>query len=268
MEMSAPATCCCPLCELEYALLSELNDSTSETKYQTFASLSPILSAFPTGNDLLSQLRQRQGSDNHAPESDNILGELLRISRTPLHGIGRHLLLLILMPAIHKTSSQIAFGFPSLARDDIAQHLLTCLLDIVSSQALCAQTSHFAFAITRAMRRSAFRWAIRESDLSVPASLQENTLNELSTDPNSSFEPKLLLSDFLSRCLSSGLLTPPEYELLLLFKIQGVSSEVLAARQHVSEVAFRHRMQRVIEKLRRVARARPASSQPPEAAVA
>jgi hypothetical protein len=57
-------------------------------------------------------------------------------------------------------------------------------------------------------------------------------------------------------------LTPSEHELLVQFKIQGVSSEVLAARQQLSDVAFRHRMQRVIEKLRRVARA----SSPPNQA--
>jgi DNA-directed RNA polymerase specialized sigma24 family protein len=268
MDMSGRPTCCCPVCELEHALLTELNDANSETKYKVFVSQSSDLSAFPTCSDLLAHLRQSQTAGNHTSESDDILGELLRVSHKPQHEIGRHLLLLILMPAIHKASSQIAFGFPSLTRDDIAQHLLTCVLDIVSSQALCTQTSHFAFTITRSMRRSAFRWAIRESDLSVPAGMQEGTLNELSTDPNSSFEPKLLLGDFLSRCLSSGLLTPPEHELLLLFKIQGVSSEVLAARQQLSDVAFRRRMQRVIEKLRRVARAPSASSQPPDAAVA
>ena len=266
--MSGRPICCCPVCELEHALLAEIHDASKESSYKIFVSQSSVLSTFPTCNDLLAHLRKSQPTGNCTSEFDDILGELLRVSRNPQYEIGRHLLLLILMPAIHKASSQIAFGFPSLTRDDIAQHLLTCVLDIVSSQAMCAQTSHFAFAITRAMRRSAFRWAIHESDLAVPASMHENTVNELSTDPNSSFEPKLLLSDFLSRCLSNGLLTPPEYELLLLFKIQGVSSEVLAARQQLSDVAFRHRMQRVIERLRRAARAPSTASHSPDAAVA
>lgn len=266
--MSGRPTCCCPVCELEHALLAEIHDASNEAGYKIFVSQSSVLSTFPTCKDLLAHLRESQTTGDPTSESDHILGELLRISRDPQWGIGRHLLLLILMPAIHKASSQIAFGFPSLTRDDIAQHLLTCVLSIISSQAMCAQTSHFAFAITRAMRRSAFRWAIRESDLAVPASMQENTVNEMSSDPNSSFERKLLLSDFLGRCLSSGLLTPPEYELLLLFKIQGVSSEVLAARQQLSDVAFRHRMQRVLERLRRAARAPSTAVHSSDAAVA
>ena len=260
--MTGHSSCCCPVCELEYTLLAELNDVSSTNKYEILALQSPILSAFPTCNDLLSHLRWNQSRDDQASESDDTLGELLRVSRNPQHQIGRLLVPLILMPAIHKASSQIAFGFPSLSRDDIAQHLLTSVLDIVSSQSLSLQTSHFAFTISRAMRRSAFRWAIREADLTPPSNLEERTLSELSTTPRSSFEPRVLLDEFLSRCLSSGLLTPSEHELLVQFKIQGVSSEVLAARQQLSDVAFRHRMQRVIEKLRRVARA---SSSPNQA---
>jgi DNA-directed RNA polymerase specialized sigma24 family protein len=266
--MSGRLNCCCPVCELEHALLSELNEETGKTKYDALASQSSVLSAFPTANDLLRHLRQSHSTDSPASESDEFLGELVRLSRNPHHEIGRHLVLLIIMPAIHKTSSQIVLGFPSLTRDDIAQHILTCVLDIVSSPMLRAQTSHFAFAITRAMRRSAFRWAIREADLALPSNLEGTSLDEFSAERSSSFESAILLEAFLSRCVTSGLLTPAEHELLLLFKIQGVSSEVLAAKHQLSDVAFRHRMQRVIDKLRRAARRRTVSSQSASTAVA
>ena len=75
------------------------------------------------------------------------------------------MLLLILMPAVHRTSRQIAYGFPSLARDDVAQQLITSLLQILRSKSMLKQQSHFAFTITRLMRRHAFRWAIREAKL-------------------------------------------------------------------------------------------------------
>lgn len=253
--MSARPSCCCPVCELERALLVEINRQPNQNEYRTLASQSSILSAFPTGADLLSHLHESYAAETHASGSDAILGELLRISRDPQSQIGRHLLLLILMPAIHRTSSQIIAGFPSLMRDDIAQHLVTAVLDIISSPAMRTQTSHFAFSITRAMRRSAFRWAVREADLALAKNGEGTILQDLPVDAGASFEPKILLSEFLSRCLSSGLLSPVEHELLVLFKIRGVSSEFLAARQKVSEVAFRHRMQRVMEKLRRAARA-------------
>jgi DNA-directed RNA polymerase specialized sigma24 family protein len=268
MEMTGRPTCYCPVCELECALLSELSDAASQDQYKTIASENQILSTFPTSNELLSHFREPQETDVDMSRSDDILGELLRVNHDPRLPIGRHLILLIMMPAIHKTSSQIAFGFPSLTRDDIAQHILTSVLDIVSSDGLRTQTSHFAFSITRAMRRHAFRWAIREADLALPSNIEAETLNELPAAPSPGFESAILLAEFLGRCLSNGLLSPLEHELLVLFKIQGLSSEVLAARQHISDVAFRHRMQRVIEKLRRAARAPSTSRQPPNAAVA
>jgi len=266
--MSGLRSCCCPVCELEHALISELNNEVSRSEYAIFVSHSSVLSAFPTASDLLAHLRQSQSADDPARELDEILGEVVRASPDPQQEIGRHLVLLILMPAIHKTSSQIAYGFPSLTRDDIAQHVITSVLEVVCSHLLQAQTSHFAFAITRAMRRSAFRWAIREADLALRSNMENTSLDELRTDPSSSFEPGVLLGEFLSRCLATGLITPVEHELLLLFKVHGVSSEVLAAQQKVSEVAFRHRMQRVIEKLRRVARGPSVSTRTARTAVA
>jgi DNA-directed RNA polymerase specialized sigma24 family protein len=172
------------------------------------------------------------------------------------------------MPTIHKTSSQIAAGFPSLTRDDIAQHIVTSVLEILRSQPLQAQSSHFAFTISRAMRRSAFRWALREAGFTTAAKLEETVLNEVPANALTSFEHEMVLGEFLARCLSCGLLSPSEHELLVLFKIHGVSSQTLAARQKLSDVAFRHRMQRVIEKLRRAARASSIPKQRPDDAVA
>ena len=266
--MSGRPTCCCPVCELERALLTEINAASNETRYKRFASQSTVLSTFPTCNDLLAHLRQSHSASDYTSEFDDILGELLRVSRHPKCEMGEHLMLLILMPAIHKTNSQIVFRFPSLARDDIAQHLLTSVLDVLHSQNVSAQSSHFAFTICRAMRRRAFRWAVREADRTFPANTEGVALNEVPSDPTSSFEPQVLLGEFLSRCLSSGLLTHSEHELLVQFKIQGVSSEVLAARQNVSDVVFRHRMQRIVEKLRRAAKGPSAARRSPDTAVA
>jgi len=266
--MNARPSCSCPVCELEYALLSELNHGGHKANFELLIAESSTLSAFPTANDLLTELRHPPNADDGATASDEVLGELIRLSRNPHRETARQLVLLILMPAIHRTSSQIAYGFPSLSRDDIAQHILTSVLDIISSQTMAAQSSHVAFAVTRAMRRTAFRWAIREADRALTSNLDETSCEELSTSPSTTFEPGVLLGEFLSRCLSAGLLTPSEHELLMLFKIQGVSSEVLAAQQQISDVAFRHRMQRVIERLRQAARGVRMSDRPANTAVA
>jgi len=238
---------------LEQALLSELKNEHAASSYRTLVLQSPILSPFPSYNDLLLRLRNPQLAENQFFRADEIIGELLRISRTPQGEVGRQILLLILMPAIHRTTTQITTGFPSLTRDDIAQHLLTSVWEILHSETMKTQKSHFAFTIIRAMRRSAFRWAMREADFTT-AHIHGTALNELPADAGHNFEVRVALSEFLTRCVACGVLDPREYELLVLFKIQGESSETLAARQRLSDVAFRHRVQRVIEKLRRVAR--------------
>ena len=251
--MRTRPSCFCPVCELEHALLSELQSEHTESRYRTLVLESPILSEFPSYNDLLLPLRDSQLTHNRSSRADEIIGELLRLSRTPHGEVSRQILLLILMPAIHRTTTQIATGFPSLTREDIAQHLVTSVWEILHSQTMETQKSHFAFTIIRAMRRSAFRWAMREADFTSAAHLEGKALNELPADAGCSFEMRIALSEFLTRCLSCGVLNPSEYELLMLFKIQGVSAETLAAEQRLSDVAFRHRVQRVIKKLRRAA---------------
>ena len=163
----------------------------------------------------------------------------------------QRLVLLILIPAVHRTSRQIAHGFPSLARDDIAQQLLTSIMDILQSKLLLEKQSHFAFTITRLMRRQSFRWAIREARFT----LAQEPLMPITPEAvvEDGFETAIHLREFLRGCLADGHLTGTEYELLVRFKIEGISAEVLASREGLSEIAFRHRMQRVVDKLRRIA---------------
>jgi len=265
--MNGHVSCSCPICALEQGLLAELREDHYEQEYQQITSQSSILSAFPTFAELLRQLHESPTAPRGGPPSDEVLGELLRMGRDRGQATVHHIMLLILMPAIHKTSSYVAAHFPSLARDDIAQHLVTAVLEILQSKALQAQTTHFAFMITRLMRRSVFRWAIHEADLAPKVEVEETAPTESSPTTDANFETSVLLRDFLSRCLGDGLLTQSEHEQLVQFKIRGVSSEVLASRHGLSNVAFRHRMQRVLEKLRRAAQA-PGSKQPSQSVAA
>ncbi len=84
-------------------------------------------------------------------------------------------------------------------------------------------------------------------------------------EPGIGFETTIHLREFLRGCVYHRQLTETEYDLLMLFKIEGVSAEVLAAREGLSEVAFRHRMQRVVDKLRRIAKSPSLSAKRPAA---
>jgi DNA-directed RNA polymerase specialized sigma24 family protein len=252
--MSERSACNCSICGVEQALIQELAVEKTAQQYHRLVRESSILSSFPTALELLRHLRDTTNDENQGDSSDDILRELLRPKESGGQELRQRLVLLILMPAVHRTSRQIAHGFPSLARDDIGQQLLTSILEILQSKSLLKQQSHFAFTIIRLMRRHSFRWAIRQRKLAATQELAMPVVVDAVPEPGVGFETKVHLREFLRRCLSAGQLTMTEHDLLMFFKIEGVSAEVLAAREGLSEVAFRHRMQRVVDKLRRAAK--------------
>jgi len=193
-------------------------------------------------------------SDNDQKDvADAPLGELFRLNPKQDQELQQHLVLLVLMPALHKASRQLMAGFPSIPREDMAQHLLTTVLEILRSKAMRSQQSHFAFTIIRQLRRNSFRWALRESKFGANSEPEAHVMAETKVETDVSFETKLFLRDFLHRCLSNGQITQDEYELLIAFKLEKIDAGVLAAREDLSEIAFRHRLQRIINRLRRIA---------------
>jgi DNA-directed RNA polymerase specialized sigma24 family protein len=251
--MNERSACSCSICGVEQALIAELAKEETAQEYHLLVCESSILSGFPTALALLRRLRDTATDEGQGDLSDEILGELLQPGESCGQGLRQRLMLLILMPAVHRTSRQIGYGFPSLTRDDIGQQLLTSILQILQSKPLLKQQSHFAFTITRLMRRHSFRWAVREARLAPTQKLATPIVAEAVVEHGTGFETSIHLREFLRGCLYDGQLTEAEHELLMLFKIQGVSVEVLAAREGLSEIAFRHRMQRVLDKLRRIA---------------
>jgi DNA-directed RNA polymerase specialized sigma24 family protein len=248
MLMMTKSRCDCLVCRLEASLIAELSDDRNREQFRPFALSSPSLSAFPSPSDLIRKLHD---FNNHAGNSDQILLVLLRQnSDSLLRPLLQKLLLLVFVPTVHRTTSQIAATFPPLTRDDIAQHLFIFLLEILDSNEMAARHSHLAFTISRKMRRSAFRWAIRESrgyrlhetDSTPPAFI------ELTTDDE-------VLQEFLDSCQQRGWLSTEERRLLTQFKLEGVSGPELSLRSGHSAVAVRHRVQRIVSKLRRIARA-------------
>jgi len=251
--VSGSSKCSCFLCESERSLLLELRSADAIRRYREFASGIPILSGFPTAFELLKHLRSIAGDGNQDGMADSILSQLFRSHANQHQDLQQHLVLLILMPALHKTSRQLSLGFPSIAREDIAQHLLVSVLEILRSRSVLNQQSHFAFTTIRLLRRNAFRWALRETRFTtvVESGLREEIHDKF--EPELSFESKVLLEQFLSRCLSDHQIIASEYQLLISFKVNGTRAGELAAQLGLSEIAFRHRMQRILNRLRKLA---------------
>jgi DNA-directed RNA polymerase specialized sigma24 family protein len=239
---------------LEASLIAELSDDQSKDEFRLFALSSPILSSFPTASELIRQLHDHENEDRN-PSSEEILLDLLRHSSDTLfRSIWQRLLLLVFIPTVHRTTSQIAATFPSLTRDDTAQHLFTVFLEFLHSKELHSRHSHLAFTIARKIRRSAFRWAIRETRRSLRDETDTTPTTPIETDvvvddPHAN----ILLQQFLDNCQRRGWLSTEERELLTQFKLEGISGLELACRSGHSVVAIRHRIQRVLGRLRRIA---------------
>jgi DNA-directed RNA polymerase specialized sigma24 family protein len=248
----AGTNCNCFICRLEMRLTAELD--ADGQKYSQLVASSLVLSGFPTPLELIQHLHHPE-IDHQYSFSDHILLELVRPGLNPVLQQFRHsMLLLVFIPTIHRTTSQLSASFPSLARDDIAQHLIMILLEFLGSRELRSRQSHFAFTIARRIRRAAFRWAIHESRIVAieqpagPPTMRHSL--DLSEDPSHS---PALLRKFFDDCERKGWLTSTERRILTESKIQGLSCRELSQRNGHSAVAIQHRIHRLIDRLRRLA---------------
>jgi DNA-directed RNA polymerase specialized sigma24 family protein len=252
--MMTASYCDCLICRLEANFIAELSDDRNREEFRLFAVSSTILSVFPTASELIDKLRDHDKNEQNS-SSDEILRDLLgRGSDTPFLPMWQRLLLLVFVPTVHRTTSQITSAFPALTRDDTAQHLFAVLLEFLHSKELHSRNSHLGFTIARKIRRSAFRWAIRESHRSLRDETNGTATAVLETDvSDGDSHTKILLQQFLDNCQRRGWLSAEERELLTAFKLEGISGPELARRNGHSAVAIRHRVQRLLDRLRRIA---------------
>jgi DNA-directed RNA polymerase specialized sigma24 family protein len=251
--MKSRSKCDCLVCHLEASLFAELSYEQGREQFRLLAASSQTLSTFSTAVDLVEHLHN---GHQHNSLSDPVLLDLVARTAEPAFcPIAHALLLLVFVPTIHRTNSQIVATFPSLARDDTAQCLFAALLEFLRSKELQSRGSHIAFTIARKIRRSGFRWAIRESRKSL-----RNEAGETQEAPSqaeiglSDSHSYVLLEQFLDRCQRNGWISSEERDLLIQFKLERISGSELARRAGISVVAIRHRIQRVLGRLRRIAR--------------
>ncbi|MGH9697824.1 MAG: hypothetical protein ACRD5R_05700 [Candidatus Acidiferrales bacterium] len=253
--MMTGSYCDCLICRLEASLVAELGDDRSREEFRLFAVSSPILSSFPNAFVLVKTLQDHSNREQN-PSSDELLLALLEHgSDTLFRLIWQRIILLVFIPTVHRTTTQVTTTFPSLTRDDTAQHLFAVLLEFLHSKELRSRRSHLGFAVARKIRRSAFRWAIRESHRSLRDEMDGIATALLATDDASHEDSHadILLQQFLGDCQRRGWLTSEERELLTQFKLEGISCSDLARRSGYSAVAIRHRIQRLVDRLRRIA---------------
>jgi DNA-directed RNA polymerase specialized sigma24 family protein len=239
--------CHCTLCHIEAQLLSELTRLHSRFVHGLFSGY-PALLEGPTIGGLLSHLRTSPAD----AANDNLFREIFALRKTnPV--FAESLLVLVFLPMLHRAVRLINRQQESLAEEDIAQQVLFFFLEFLGSAEMATRRSHFAYAIAREVKRHIFEWAKRES---TKAALLDYADSEATVfvELEDSFEQYALLRHFLHRCVTKGMLTDSELDLLIQFKLDGNTGEELAALNGSSSNAVRQRFKRLLAKLRRLAR--------------
>jgi DNA-directed RNA polymerase specialized sigma24 family protein len=238
-------TCRCLLCRIEKQLADDL--ASSIVAYDAIRrSAANGLREFASPFLLLSHLKATQAG----PSSDELFRELLA-ARVLEPQFVEAFMIVAFVPVLHGTIRRIAKQQTRLTRADITQQALSVFLQVLRSDQIEKRQSHFAFAISRAVKRLLFEWAGREGAVHGPAT--EEKQQEPPPLDDDFMERHAVLRHFLHRCIAKGLLGDAEIDLLIQIKLDGNTGEQVAESNSTTSNAVRQRMKRLLAKLRRLA---------------
>ncbi len=247
--MPSGTPCPCLLCSTEADLLKAVRLAETRIVDGLFSG-SPHLRNFPSTSSLLRYLRSAPPD----AEVDEILGELCAFLKVQSDLI-ESLLLLVFLPMLHTTIRKVTNVQTALAAEDVTQQTLSFFLQYLSSDDLAGRTSHFAFAISRAVKRKTFEWAYRQSVIENVEATQGSDAPALVVSEES-LERHAALRHFLHKTLARHLLTENELDLLIEFKLEGNGGTDFEASGRGNSNMLRQRLKRLLAKLRRIARTR------------
>jgi DNA-directed RNA polymerase specialized sigma24 family protein len=238
--------CDCALCNIEVRLLSDLSSNDAGAFRDLFSGSQSLLEHSSVSGLLLHLRSSRAGAS-----SDELFRELSKF-RGSNSKLIESIFILAFLPMLHSTIRRVGRQQPGLAQEDITQQALSFLLQYLRSEELRSRQSHFAFAISRAVKRQVFEWANRESrKAALLSSYDGEAFTALTAEQP--FERHALLRHFLNRCVMKGLLSSAELDLLIQFKLNGTGRKEFADLNGTSSNAVRQRLKRLLAKLRRLA---------------
>lgn len=247
--MPSGTTCPCLLCITETNLLKAVGLSEKEIGEGLFAH-SVHLNRFTSVSSLIRYLRSA------APDTeiDAVLGALCALRKNHSETT-EALLVLAFLPMLHVVIRRVTSVQPSLALEDVTQQALSFLLQYLASADMETRRSHYAFAISRAVKRRIFEWARHQSRIeNIEAYRNANPASFVATEEM--LERHATLRHFLHKTVASHLLTDRELDLLIEFKLEGNGGSDFEASGRGNSNMLRQRLKRLLAKLRRIANAK------------
>jgi hypothetical protein len=242
--------CNCHICKIERHLVISLSEPHYSDEFLRLAQAAAPLATFSTARALVEHLHAHRDGGTSVPSASEIVGCLIKssshISETELRN---SVLVLSFVPMIHRTYREVRAWFREIEAEDIAQQILTLFLELVDSAGPITISNHLPIALTRTLRKNAFRWAEKEKRLTIQ---REFDKSQASHEPgaNDTFETVSVLNDFLDHCCQIGILSRFERDLLIKIRIDGfLTKEVSSNNPVLSARAVESRIQRILKRL-------------------
>jgi len=246
--------CSCHICKTERHLVISLSEPPYSTDFLKLASAALPLEGFSDALALVEHLHAHRNGEKSMPSASEVVGSLMQSSSLVCETQLRNsVLVLSFVPMIHRTYREVRAWFREIEAEDIAQQILTLFLELVDSAGPMTIGNHLPIALTRTLRKNAFRWAEKEKRLTIQ---REFDKSQTSDEPgaNDTFETVSVLNDFLDHCHRIGILSVFERELLIKLKVEGFfAKEIIHTHTALSEKAVHWRVERILQRLQKAA---------------
>lgn len=248
--------CKCHICKIERHLLVSLGEPSGSERFASLALGSPALANFASTASLIEHLHAQRQKESRPPSSNEILTALIQFGpETEYAETSQSVLVLAFMPTLHRTYREVRAWYRDLPTEDIAQQVCVCFLELAASAPVGLMEGQISFMLARSLRRNTLRWAQRETMIRLErekTQLEMKDMEEPSFKDN--FESVSFLNDFLDYACHNGVLSSFERDLLTKLKVEGfLAKEVSHANTVLSPKAVQCRMERILERLQKIA---------------
>ena len=129
--------CHCPMCRTERQLIASLEHSNGKKSFQKLCDLCPPVRKFSSISEFITHLHTTDGNSERHRSNDQLLSGLVRaLAGNQSDSVLQAVLILAFIPALHRTSRDVYYLFPSLYEEDVCQQVLATFLRVSLSPSI------------------------------------------------------------------------------------------------------------------------------------